>query len=98
VLRTLADRMSAIGRQARMSTIPAWQIISGAVSLSLLLTVQNISGVRVAIIRPFNALRPRTERAPQVAAVPYDVVNTEEARAPRLGKPLELSARVASRN
>jgi uncharacterized protein (DUF1015 family) len=35
----------------------------------------------VAIIRPFNALRPQTERAPQVAAVPYDVVNTEEARA-----------------
>jgi uncharacterized protein (DUF1015 family) len=35
----------------------------------------------VAIIRPFNALRPNAERAPQVAAVPYDVVNTEEARA-----------------
>jgi uncharacterized protein (DUF1015 family) len=35
----------------------------------------------VAIIRPFNALRPQAERAPQVAAVPYDVVNTEEARA-----------------
>jgi uncharacterized protein (DUF1015 family) len=35
----------------------------------------------VAIIRPFNALRPKAERAPQVAAVPYDVVNTEEARA-----------------
>jgi len=35
----------------------------------------------VAIIRPFNALRPQPERAPQVAAVPYDVVNTEEARA-----------------
>jgi uncharacterized protein (DUF1015 family) len=35
----------------------------------------------VAIIRPFNALRPPAERAAQVAAVPYDVVNTEEARA-----------------
>jgi uncharacterized protein (DUF1015 family) len=35
----------------------------------------------VAIIRPFNALRPQAERAAQVAAVPYDVVNTEEARA-----------------
>ena len=35
----------------------------------------------MAIIRPFNALRPKAERAPQVAAVPYDVVNTEEARA-----------------
>jgi uncharacterized protein (DUF1015 family) len=34
----------------------------------------------VAIIRPFNALRPQAERAAQVAAVPYDVVNAEEAR------------------
>jgi uncharacterized protein (DUF1015 family) len=41
----------------------------------------------VAIIRPFNALRPQTERAPQVAAVPYDVVNTEEARALVSGNP-----------
>ena len=35
----------------------------------------------MATIRPFNALRPQAERAAQVAAVPYDVVNTEEARA-----------------
>ena len=35
----------------------------------------------MAVIRPFNALRPPPERAPQVAAVPYDVVNTAEARA-----------------
>ena len=35
----------------------------------------------MAIIRPFNALRPPSERAAEVAAVPYDVVNTEEARA-----------------
>jgi uncharacterized protein (DUF1015 family) len=35
----------------------------------------------MAVIRPFNALRPPAERAPQVAAVPYDVVNTAEARA-----------------
>jgi uncharacterized protein (DUF1015 family) len=41
----------------------------------------------VAIIRPFNALRPQAERAPQVAAVPYDVVNTEEARAFVSGNP-----------
>jgi uncharacterized protein (DUF1015 family) len=41
----------------------------------------------VAIIRPFNALRPQAERAPQVAAVPYDVVNTEEARALASGNP-----------
>jgi len=41
----------------------------------------------VAIIRPFNALRPEAERAPQVAAVPYDVVSTEEARALVSGNP-----------
>ena len=41
----------------------------------------------MAIIRPFNALRPAAERAPQVAAVPYDVVNTEEARAQASGNP-----------
>jgi uncharacterized protein (DUF1015 family) len=41
----------------------------------------------VAIIRPFNALRPQAERAAQVAAVPYDVVDTEEARALASGNP-----------
>src|SRR5215510_8648440 len=41
----------------------------------------------MAIIRPFNALRPPAERAPQVAAVPYDVVNTAEARSLASGNP-----------
>ncbi|MGH3850419.1 MAG: DUF1015 family protein, partial [Pseudonocardiaceae bacterium] len=41
----------------------------------------------MAIIRPFNALRPPPERGPQVAAVPYDVVNTAEARALAAGNP-----------
>jgi uncharacterized protein (DUF1015 family) len=41
----------------------------------------------VATIRPFSALRPSVERAHQVAAVPYDVVNTEEARALAAGNP-----------
>lgn len=41
----------------------------------------------MAIIRPFNALRPPPERAAQVAAVPYDVVNTAEARALASGNP-----------
>ena len=35
----------------------------------------------MADVRPFAALRPRAGLAPRVAAVPYDVVNTEEARA-----------------
>ena len=41
----------------------------------------------MAIIRPFNALRPEAEHAAQVAAVPYDVVKTEEARALAAGNP-----------
>jgi uncharacterized protein (DUF1015 family) len=41
----------------------------------------------MAVIRPFNALRPAAECAHQVAAVPYDVVNTEEARALASGNP-----------
>src|SRR5438128_10051197 len=44
----------------------------------------------MAIIRPFNALRPAPEHAPEVAAVPYDVVNTEEARALAEGNPLSF--------
>src|SRR6185295_4763643 len=34
----------------------------------------------MATIRAFRALRPTTERAAAVSAVPYDVVNTTEAR------------------
>lgn len=35
----------------------------------------------MAVIHPFRALRPAPESVKQVAAPPYDVVNTEEARA-----------------
>lgn len=35
----------------------------------------------MAIVLPFRALRPAPARAAEVAAVPYDVVSTEEARA-----------------
>lgn len=34
----------------------------------------------MAVIRPFQSLRPEPQIASQVASVPYDVVNTEEAR------------------
>jgi uncharacterized protein (DUF1015 family) len=39
------------------------------------------------MIRPFAALRPTTEFAAQVAAPPYDVLSTEEARSATQGKP-----------
>ena len=35
----------------------------------------------MAVIHPFRALRPPTDKVEQVASVPYDVVNTQEARA-----------------
>jgi len=35
----------------------------------------------VAIVHPFRALRPKPADAARVAAVPYDVVSTDEARA-----------------
>ena len=41
----------------------------------------------MATLRPFQALRPSRERAADVAAVPYDVVSTAEARALAAGKP-----------
>jgi uncharacterized protein (DUF1015 family) len=44
----------------------------------------------VATIRPFPALRPAPEQAKQVASVPYDVVNTEEAAALAAGNPLSF--------
>ncbi len=44
----------------------------------------------MAVIRPFRALRPPAERAQAVASVPYDVVNTEEARALAHGNELSF--------
>jgi len=44
----------------------------------------------MAVIRPFQALRPAPGVVTKVASVPYDVVNTEEARALVAGNPLSL--------
>ncbi len=44
----------------------------------------------MAILRPFRALRPVPDKAAAVASVPYDVVNTEEARALAAGQPLSF--------
>lgn len=44
----------------------------------------------MAVIYPFRALRPPVEQVEQVASVPYDVVNTEEARALVADHPLSL--------
>ncbi|HUP39109.1 MAG TPA: DUF1015 family protein [Vicinamibacterales bacterium] len=44
----------------------------------------------MAVIRPFRAVRPDPAAAPLVAAVPYDVVDTDEARALAGGNPLSF--------
>jgi len=44
----------------------------------------------MAAINPFRALRPTPASAPHVAAVPYDVVNTQEAKALADGNPLSF--------
>jgi len=44
----------------------------------------------MAIFKPFHALMPKPENVAQVAAVPYDVVNTPEAAALAEGNPLSF--------
>ncbi len=44
----------------------------------------------MALIAPFRALRPTPDSAAAVAAVPYDVVNAQEARALANGNPLSF--------
>ena len=41
----------------------------------------------MAILHPFRAVRPVPEHVEEIASVPYDVINTEEARALAEGKP-----------
>jgi uncharacterized protein (DUF1015 family) len=44
----------------------------------------------MAVLRAFRALRPRPEVASEIASVPYDVVNTQEARALAAGNALSF--------
>lgn len=44
----------------------------------------------MSTIRPFNALRPLPSNVDRVSAVPYDVVNAEEARQLAAGNPLSF--------
>jgi len=44
----------------------------------------------MSILRPFRALRPKPSDAARIAAVPYDVVSTDEARALADGNPLSF--------
>jgi len=44
----------------------------------------------MSIIRPFRGLRPRADLSAQVASPPYDVLNSEEARAMAEGNPVSF--------
>jgi uncharacterized protein (DUF1015 family) len=44
----------------------------------------------MAVIKPFNALRPKTEIASQLASKPYDVLTSEEARAEAKDNPFSF--------
>lgn len=44
----------------------------------------------MAVLHPFSALRPPPDKAQAVSSVPYDVVNTEEARQLAAGNPLSF--------
>jgi uncharacterized protein (DUF1015 family) len=44
----------------------------------------------MAVFRPFKAFRPTPDKAGDVAAKPYDVLNSEEAREEVIGKPLSF--------
>lgn len=44
----------------------------------------------MATIRPFTAIRPSREKAPRIAALPYDVYNREEARKEVQREPLSF--------
>lgn len=44
----------------------------------------------MATIKPFNALRPQPEFSQQLASRPYDVLNSEEARAEANGNPVSF--------
>ncbi|HCI69762.1 MAG TPA: DUF1015 domain-containing protein, partial [Balneola sp.] len=41
----------------------------------------------MAIVKPFKAWRPEIDVAENVISVPYDVINTKEAREMAVGKP-----------
>lgn len=44
----------------------------------------------MAVIKPFRAVRPKTELTSQVASLPYDVMNTREAREMAKGNPFSF--------
>ena len=50
----------------------------------------------MSIIRPFKGIRPRADLASAIAALPYDVYNSEEAREIQIMKTIILAPRAES--
>src|SRR5271154_612057 len=44
----------------------------------------------MATLKPFAALRPKPELAPQICELPYDVMSSDEAREMAAGNPLSF--------
>ena len=44
----------------------------------------------MAVVRPFKAIRPTAQLAEKVAALPYDVMNSDEAREMVVGNPFSF--------
>jgi uncharacterized protein (DUF1015 family) len=79
--RTVADRSPSAGAHGSISRAaprPDWGRVVAEREHNM------------AKIRPFRALRPKPALASAIASVPYDVVNTEEARALAAGNPLSF--------
>ena len=58
------------------STLP-WQT---AFACGIVIWQMILGGTTMSIIRPFKGIRPRADLASAIAALPYDVYNSEEAR------------------
>lgn len=54
------------------------------------ITLEFKTFIYMATMHPFRALRPVPEKAEEVACVPYDVINTKEARQLAAGRPLSF--------
>ena len=52
----------------------------------------------MSIIRPFKGIRPRADLASAIAALPYDVYNSEEAREIVAAEPKSFSSDRPSRD
>ena len=71
-----------------MESVAKERTIRGAACLTLRTALKYNNWM--SVIRPFRALRPTRDHAAEVSSVPYDVVNTEEARQLAANNPLSF--------